>query len=329
MVFSYFCIQILFIVMIQQIAWMVIVNPKAGRGRGLTDWPVISNQMNRAGILFTCVFTEHKYHAVELTVKALQDGYRRLVAVGGDGTVHEVVNGIFHQKEVAPSEVTLSVIPTGTGNDWVRMFGIPHTYNEAVQAMVEYKTVLQDIGRVSFVETRIPHIRYMANVSGLGFDAMVNRKYNNLRDEGRMNRWLYLRSTFQVLLHYRATHFKVWVDEALFFEGKVFSATVGIGKYNGGGMIQMPYAEVNDGLMDLTLICKASKLWMIRHFKHLFDGKIYQYPKVKHAQGALIRIESYPAGPIEIDGEALGYAPFSFEVLPRSLQVVVGRKYQV
>ena len=315
--------------MVQQIAWMVIVNPKAGSGRGLSDWPVISNQMNRAGILFTCVFTEHKYHAVELAVKALRDGYRRLVAVGGDGTVHEVVNGIFHQKEVAPSEVTLSVIPTGTGNDWVRMFGIPHTYNEAVQAMAEYRTVLQDIGKVSFVETRVPQVRYMANVSGLGFDAKVSREFNRLRDEGRMGKRLYLRTIFKLLLGYRATHFKVFVDEKLFFDGKVFSATVGIGKYNGGGMIQMPYAEVTDGLMDLTLICKASKIWMLRHFKHLFDGKIYQYPKVKHAQGKTIRIETFPSGPIEIDGEALGYAPFSFEVLPRSLQVVVGKKYRI
>jgi YegS/Rv2252/BmrU family lipid kinase len=285
--------------------------------------------MNRAGILFTCVFTEHKYHAVELTVKALRDGYRRLVAVGGDGTVHEVVNGIFHQKEIAPSEVILSVIPTGTGNDWVRMFGIPHTYGEAVQAMVEERIVLQDIGRVSFVETRISHIRYMANVAGLGFDAMVNRKYNQLRDEGHKNRWLYLRSTLRMLLSHRATRFRVEVDGRPFFDGKVFSATVGIGKYNGGGMIQMPYAQVNDGLLDLTLICKASKIWMLRHFKHLFDGKIYQYPKVKHAQGEVIRIETWPSGPIEIDGEALGYAPFTFEVLPRALQVVVGKKYQI
>ena len=315
MVFSYICVLNTFFGMTQQIAWMVIVNPKAGSGCGLTDWPVISNQMNRAGILFTCVFTEHKYHAVELTVKALRDGYRRLAAVGGDGTVHEVVNGIFHQKEVAPSEVTLSVIPTGTGNDWVRMFGIPHTYSEAVQALVDYQTVLQDIGRISFVETRVSHIRYMANVAGLGFDAMVNRKFNRLRDEGRMSKWLYLRTTFQMLLRYRATHFTVWVDGQLFFEGKVFSATVGIGKY--------------DGLLDMALICKASKLWMLRHFKHLFDGKIYRYSKVKHAQGKFIRIETRPAGPIEIDGEALGYAPFTFEVLPRSLQVVVGKRYQI
>jgi lipid kinase, YegS/Rv2252/BmrU family len=313
----------------KQIAWMVIVNPKAGRGHGLTDWPQISNQMNRAGIVFTCVFTEHKYHAVELTVKALRDGYRRLVAVGGDGTVHEVVNGIFMQKDVPITDVSLSVIPAGTGNDWVRMFGIPATYNEAVQAMVEYRTVLQDVGEISFVETRVPQLRYMANVAGLGFDAFVNRKYNALKDEGRRSKWLYLTSTFKVLLRYRSTRFKVMVDDKLFFDGKVFSATVGIGKYNGGGMIQMPQARMDDGLLDLTLIRKASKYWVVRHFKHLFDGKIYDYSKVKHCQGRTIRIESWPPGPIEIDGEALGYAPFNFKIVPQSLRVVVGPRYKI
>ena len=76
---------------------MVIVNPKAGSGRGLQDWPIISNQMYQSGLHFTCLFTEHKYHAVELTVKAINDGYRNIVAVGGDSTIHEVVNGIFIQ----------------------------------------------------------------------------------------------------------------------------------------------------------------------------------------------------------------------------------------
>ena len=108
-------------------AWLVIVNPKAGSGRGLKDWPIISNQMYNSSLRFTCVFTEHKYHAVELTVKAINDGFRNIVAVGGDGTIHEVVNGIFIQKKVPTTDISLAVIPTGTGNDWIRMFGISKT----------------------------------------------------------------------------------------------------------------------------------------------------------------------------------------------------------
>ena len=98
-------------------SWMVIVNPKAGSGRGLKDWPVISNLMYNSGLKFTCVFTEHKFHAIELTVSAINKGYRHIVAVGGDGTIHEVVNGIFIQKAVPTTDIYLAVIPAGTGND--------------------------------------------------------------------------------------------------------------------------------------------------------------------------------------------------------------------
>ena len=118
-------------------SWMVIVNPKAGSGRGLKDWPVISNLMYNSGLKFTCVFTEHKFHAIELTVSAVNNGYRHIVAVGGDGTIHEVVNGIFIQKAVSTTDIFLAVIPTGTGNDWIRMYGISATYSEAVEALVQ------------------------------------------------------------------------------------------------------------------------------------------------------------------------------------------------
>ena len=178
-------------------SWMVIVNPKAGSGRGLKDWPVISNLMYNSGLKFTCVFTEHKFHAIELTVSAVNNGYRHIVAVGGDGTIHEVVNGIFIQKAVPTTDIFLAVIPTGTGNDWIRMYGISATYSEAVEALVQKRTVLQDVGKVEFFETRVPHVRYMANVAGLGFDATVNLKYNNLKDQGRYGKGLYLRSTFR------------------------------------------------------------------------------------------------------------------------------------
>ncbi|MBX9734345.1 MAG: acylglycerol kinase family protein, partial [Chitinophagaceae bacterium] len=135
--------------------WMVIVNPKAGSGKGLKDWPTISNLMNRSGLDFTCVFSEHKYHAVEMTVKAVNDGYRKIVAIGGDGTVHEIVNGIFIQKVVPTTEISLAVIPTGTGNDWIRMFGISKTYKEAVQSLVDNRSVIQDVGKIEYYETKV------------------------------------------------------------------------------------------------------------------------------------------------------------------------------
>ena len=310
-------------------AWMVIVNPKAGTGKGLTDWPVISNQMYRNGLAFTCVFTEKKYHAVELTVKAINDGFRKIVAIGGDGTVNEIVNGIFIQKKTLPSEISLAVIAVGTGNDWVRMLGIPKTYQEAIRAIVAKRTILQDVGLISFYEAKVKHQRYMANVAGMGFDAKVNRVFNRLKDEGRHGKWLYITSMAKTLFVYRSKKFTIKVDEKTVFHNvDVFSANVGIGKYNGGGMMQLPQAEIDDGLFDVTVIKKMNKLKIITHFKKLFNGKIYKLSNILPLQGKRIEVISRPETTIEIDGEALGYCPFTFELIPQSISVVVGENYQ-
>ncbi len=309
--------------------WMVIVNPKAGSGRGLKDWPTISNQMYNSNLKFTCLFTEHKYHAIELTVKAIKDGFRNIVAIGGDGTIHEVVNGIFIQKIVPTTDICLAVIPAGTGNDWIRMFGISKTYSEAVQSLVEKRTVLQDVGKVSYYETCVKHTRYMANVAGLGYDAVVNLKYNNLKDDGKYGSFLYLRSAFHTFLGYTPKKFCIKADGEEFYNGMVFSGAVGIGKYNGGGMQQTPNAQIDDGLMDLTIIKKMSKLRIARNFKLLYSGNIYNIPSVIHKQAKKIEIQTWPETRIEIDGEAVGTSPFVFELVPQCIKVVVGLRYKV
>jgi YegS/Rv2252/BmrU family lipid kinase len=309
--------------------WMVIVNPKAGRGHGLRDWPTISNRLNFSGVDFTCVFTEKKFHAVELTVKAVNDGFRKLIVVGGDGTVNEVVNGLFIQKKVPAREVTLSVIPVGTGNDWVRMLGIPRTYIDAVHSICCERTILQDVGKITFEESRVRQTRYMANVSGIGFDAMVNRRYNRLKEAGRTGKWMYIISAMLTLFKYRSKRFVAKVDGQDFFDGRLFSGAVGVGKYNGGGMLQMPAAALDDGLMDITLIRKMSPYRFFVNFKRLYNGTIYNFYKVKAAQGKVMSIASYPPSPIEIDGEACGYSPFTFELVPKSIKVVIGEKFYV
>ncbi|MDR2424400.1 MAG: diacylglycerol kinase family lipid kinase [Prevotellaceae bacterium] len=311
----------------EKLSWMVIVNPKAGMGYGLRDWPLISNQMNKCGVEFTCVFTEKKYHAVELTVKAINDGYRKIVAVGGDGTVNEIVNGIFIQKQVTTTDILLAVIPVGTGNDWVRMFGVPQHYSEAVKAIVESCTVCQDVALIGYTETRVTHQRYMANVAGIGFDAIANRYFNKMKDEGRKGRGLYIAGVIKALLKYKSKRFRIKLDNEVFFDDYMFNASIGIGPYNGGGMNPMPAAVFNDGLIDITIVRRINKLWMLGSFRKLYNGRIYTHPKVLASQARRIEVESFPASPIEIDGEALGFSPFVFEVVPESITVVVSSKF--
>ncbi len=307
--------------------WFAIVNPVAGEGRGLTDWPVISKLLRDNHIAFDFAFSEKKYHAIELTVEAVNNGYRRIIIVGGDGTIHEVINGLFIQQAVSTASVLLAVIAVGTGNDWIRMFGIPRKYTEAIRAMVEGHSFLQDVGVVSYYKSNFHQKRYMANVAGVGFDAFVNRKYNDLKEEGRHGKWLYIWSSFKAVLRYSSTRVRVTVDDRQVVDEPVYSATIGIGKFNGGGMLQVPDAVADDGLFDLTVIRKISRLGVIWNFRSLYNGRIYEIPKISLNRGRKIKIESSPEIAIEVDGEALGYSPFEFEVVDRAVQVIVSEKF--
>ena len=224
-------------------------------------------------------------------------------------------------------DVLLSVIAVGTGNDWIRMFGIPRKYSEAIRAIVEGHSFLQDVGVVSYHKATYKQERYMANVAGVGFDAVVNRRYNHLKEEGKRGKWLYLWSTLKALLRYSSTGVKVYVDDELVVNDLVYSATIGIGRYNGGGMLQMPDAVADDGLFDLTVIRKMSWLSVLFHFKVLFNGKIYRLSKTSLNRGRRIRIESSPEIALEVDGEALGYSPFEFEIIDRAVRVVVAKRF--
>ncbi len=307
--------------------WFAIVNPVAGSGRGLTDWPQISKLLRDHHIVPEYAFTERKYHAIELAVEAVNNGFRKIIIVGGDGTIHEVVNGLFIQKRVPVQDVLLSVIAVGTGNDWIRMFGIPRKYSEAIRAIVEERSFLQDVGKVSYYQSSYQQTRYMANVAGVGFDAAVNRRYNHLKEEGKQGKWLYLWSTLKAILRYNSTSVKAYVDDQLVADDLVYSATIGIGKYNGGGMLQTPDAVADDGLFDLTVIRRMNPFQVLYHFKVLFNGRIYRLHATSLNRGRKIRIESSPGIAIEVDGEALGYSPFEFEVINRAVRVVVSEKF--
>ena len=114
--------------------WLVIVNPHAATGKGRRDWPVISKILTDEGFEFDTQLTEYQRHAIEIAKKGVVvGGYRKIISIGGDGTNNEVINGIFSQNLVSPSEIKMGVIPVGTGNDWTRMFGYPSDYHKIIK----------------------------------------------------------------------------------------------------------------------------------------------------------------------------------------------------
>ena len=311
----------------KEVKWFVIVNPVAGSGRGLDHFPQISKLLRDEHILCEPVFTEHKFHATELTVWAVKQGYRHIIAVGGDGTLHEVVNGLFIQQEADPREVLLGVVAVGTGNDWMRMFGVPRRYQDAVRAIKEQYSFLQDVGVISYEESHYRQSRYMANVAGAGFDAAVNRRFTHLQKKGRRGGWLYAWSMVQTFFGYKSTGVKVWIDDRLVYNNLLFSVAIGICKYNGGGMQQLPDAVADDGMFDVSLIRPIHFWHVLFRFRYLFNGGIYRIRHVLQERGSRIRIESSPEVSVEVDGELLGESPLVFSILHRAIRIVVSKEF--
>ncbi len=306
--------------------WFIVVNPRAGGEKGRIDWPTIEGLLVKYNIDFDYAFTEHKHHAVELTVSAIKHGYKKLIAVGGDGTLNEVVNGIFIQKEISASEIIVGVIAVGTGNDWFRMYNIPIGYEECVKAIKAEYVFKQDVGKVEYRESLVQHSRYFVNAAGIGFDAEVASRTNRLKDLGQRGALLYMISLLKALIGYHHTKVSITIDGNTIQEN-AFSLTLGIGRYNGAGMMQVPNAIANDGLYDITMIKKISKFSVLKNIHRLYNGTILKHPKIKSFRGEVIEITSNPPVRLETDGESLGESPFRFTILPEAIGVVVSEGF--
>jgi YegS/Rv2252/BmrU family lipid kinase len=301
--------------------WLVIVNPNAGAGKCSHDWPRIEKLLDSNDFLYHTVFTIRKLHAIVISRKYINQGYNKIIVIGGDGTMNEVINGIFVQKRFETNEITLGMIPVGTGNDWGRMFGITGDYEEAIRTIKEFKTFVQDAGRVVFEKNNRMLQRYFVNEASLGFGAMVVKKSNRLKDKGKGNPALYLMNIFTSLFGYKTTRASIEVDGVARLKN-IFSLSLGICKYSGGGMMQLPDAIPDDGLFDLTLIKKIGKIEVMRNIKKLYDGTITKHPKVETYMGRNIKITSTKNLYLETDGESLGHTPMEFEIIPKSIKVI-------
>jgi YegS/Rv2252/BmrU family lipid kinase len=305
--------------------WLVIVNPNAGNGRGRKDWEKISALLSKTDLSFAVNFTERKGHAIDLTLKALSEGFRKIITVGGDGTLNEVVNGVFTNKSCLTTDISLSLIPVGTGNDWGRMFGIPLDYEKAVKIISERKTLLHDVGLVSFYNGTEKKNRYFINIAGLGFESVVVRKTNIQKDKGHGGKLIYFYNLLSSLLKYRNTRAEIIIDGEI-THADVFSLNVGNGRYCGGGMRQTPRALPDDGLLDVTIIKGMGKFEIIRNLKILYDGTILRHPKVDWYKCKNIKVSSESEMYAEADGESLGQTPAEFNIIPEGINIIYGTR---
>ena len=301
--------------------WLIVVNPNAGKKKGQKDWNQIEKLLSEYGIEYRVVFTGKQRDAIKIVEHGIQDGFRRITAVGGDGTMNEVVNGVFRQSAVPTDQITLGIITVGTGNDWGRMFGIPRDYEGAIRLIKENKTCLSDTGIVEYQTDKGRGKRYFINIAGLGFDAVVVRRTNAQKEKGRNGKAIYFYNLLKSLLFYRHTHTDIVIDGKL-ITNQTFTISLGIGKFSGGGMRQTPNALHDDGLFDITIIKRMRKGEIIRSLRKLYDGTILDHPKIEGHTGMNILINSQPQIHLEADGESLGYSPIEFNIIPKAVKVI-------
>ena len=301
--------------------WKVIVNPNAGSGRGSREWDEISDLLKAAGIKFSSEFSQFKYNSIDLVKKAYQEGYRKFIAVGGDGTIHEVVSGIMSLNTQDP-DVLLAVIPVGTGNDWGREWGVTTDHKQAVELIAKGHSKIQDVAEVHSIKNGKDNTRFMVNIGGLGFDANVCYKVDGYKDEGKTGNTLYIRGLLRAFFGYTNKRFKIDVDGERLYDGPVFSTAFGIGKFSGGGMMQTPEALPDDGLLEVTVIKKIPKLKVLFNIKKLFTGEIYTIKQVIHTKAREVHVETFPVAKVEVDGEAVGFCPVTVSMLPHALHII-------
>ena len=310
--------------------WLVVVNPKASVGKSGKDWPIIKQLLVDNEIAFDDVLTEYPRHAIEIVRNAIvEKGYRRIISVGGDGTNNEVINGIFGQDVVPTTDITMAALPIGTGNDWRRTFDIPLEYDEVIKIIKAGHTFAHDIGKLTYYNDGDPKIRYFLNAAGTGLDEMVCNTTNLMKQQGKGGTIRYLISVVKCLLKYKVTHVQIDVDGQQVFDDSILSLSVGNCRFNGGGMMMMPNAIPDDGLFDITVIRKVSIFKFAANVKNIYDGTfIHKLKEVQTFRGKKIRIVSIPPHSlkVETEGETLNNSPFDFEILPKTVNMVIPKE---
>jgi len=297
----------------------VIVNPVAGAKSTRRLWPKIDRLLKHAGLSFDFQYTEGVGHAIDIARDAAGNGYRYVVAVGGDGTVHEVANGILGSG--GADRTTMGIISTGTGSDFVRSAGVPRDYVPACTTAANPHVSHIDVGVVEYQDHGKPAKRFFVNAAGLGFDAAVAESTE------RLPKYLggtiaYAVGVLRTLAGYRnktVTLHRGDESEDL----KVVTVVVANGGYYGGGMHVAPTADLRDGKLDLMVVGDMGKLELLRAFPRVYKGTHVTHPKVVMDKATEITVDTSGRVLVHADGELIGEGPATFRILPGALTLAV------
>ena len=298
---------------------VLICNSRAGRGGVAKSLPEIERHLKERDLDYELVHTEGAGHATRLARAAIEGGIRLVVAVGGDGTIHEVVNGLIEKDKALNPEAHLGVVAAGTGSDFIKTFGIPPTPSHAVVHLDGPEAFTIDVGKISFTDNGKEVVRYFANVAEVGIGADVVARAQQL--PRRLGPTVYLFAFWLTIRKHKPAEVKVdLVDRT--YEGPMNNLVVANGQFFGGGMKIAPKAAPTDGLLDVQ-IEHARKREAIAIMPKVYKGEHVPHPDILEAKRVKATITSERPLRVEADGEVLGYSPATFDILRDAISLKV------
>lgn len=305
---------------------MLICNPVSGSKRGPAILQRVRQTLDASGVPYATEITRGRGDAIRLARSAVLAGCGAVVAIGGDGTLFEVVNGVMDPLNVgAPLHegVAVGLVQAGRGSDFGRSAGIPSDIDSACQRLLSARTETIDLGYVRYrTFAGEENGRYFANAAGLGFDAEVTLRANSAPRllGGTIS---YLGSLLTTLSTYKNKRITASLDSSEPLHGKVNSMVVANGQYFGGGMKIAPNARLTDGMFDVIVLGDLGKLDLVRNVPRVYDGSHITHPKVSVSRASRLIATSPDRLLLQADGEVLGTAPADFTIIPRVLSLIV------
>ncbi len=305
---------------------MMIGNPASASATTGDAWNHSVQQLRDAGLEVEVCATRHAGHAIELARQGAAKGYRKFIAAGGDGTVHEVMTGLLRFADAAGADLgdfTLAVLPYGTGNDWIRSAGISADIAAATESIIAGKTAKEDVVRMTFPEG----VFCMANIGGIGVDAAICHHTNNLKKKGRKGGFLYTLVAPYSTLSRKRNPVEITLDGEVVYTGKLFTATLGNGTYRGNGLIQTAQdTRWDDGQLDISIMPGVNHIKGLMLMMHCLSGDLAVQPGMITRRFRKMTVKPLSSHPdrVEVDGEIPGTLPLTMEVTGQQINIIAG-----
>jgi YegS/Rv2252/BmrU family lipid kinase len=306
----------------------VVVNPRSGAGRTGREWPAIERALRAAYPHMTLAITRKPGDATALVRHALSEGHHEIVAVGGDGTINEAVNGFFDTNGPVVPDAVFGFVTSGTGGDFRKTFDLAPGYDAAITRLREAPVRAIDVGRVSCITlTGQPCVRYFANIASFGLSGVIVNAVNRARIAKLFGgKFAFAFHSAVGMLSYRDRAVRIRVDGDYDEIASISTVAIANGQFFGGGMRVAPDARPDDGMFDVIIMGGMPKAQALAEMQKIYTGEHLKNPAVRALRGR--KIMAAPVAEtrghavlIEVDGECAGRLPATFELLPRALNL--------